>query len=297
METWVNKYSPDSLENIILNDSTRKLFSDYIKKNNLPCITLAGRPGIGKTTCANILVNSLKGCNHIYINASSENGIDTVRNKISDFVDCQSIGGGLKVVILDEADGLTRDGQKCLRSIMEKDLDDTRFILTCNTIDDIIPPIRSRGPVINIRYKFTDVVKHIFSILIREKVKFEDKDKIIIINKIKKYYPDIRQIINVMEQCCISGAYTDAKVDTNDDADNIIDYILENLKYPSKCREHWIKNEAVFNSDYLRLAAKLMNKFDDAETLLVLGEKYYQLNIVLDKEIGFYMMVLQLSKL
>jgi replication factor C small subunit len=291
MSTWVDKHKPKCLDDVIMDADTRDMFKGYLEKGDICSMTLSGVAGIGKTTTARVLTDMLDNCDARYINASDENGIDTVRTKIRNIMDMQAIGGGLKVIILDEADGLTKDGQNCLRNMIETDLEDTRFILTCNDVSKVIDPITSRCPIINLSYTLKEATQRVFEILVEEGVDVA-KHKNEALKLVKQHFPDMRSTIHAVERAFSTGKYVDleAKVLTN--GDTVIDYILENIKNHVSCRSYWLSMEGSFNNDYVKLGTMLMNRFEDPTMLLYLGEKNYQLNVVKDKEIGFYQMVL-----
>jgi len=224
---WVERYRPQILNDYIGNDSIKETFNAYIEKQDIPHILLFGPQGTGKTSLAKILTNNIN-CDYLYINASSERGIDTFRDKVKDF----ARGSGfkpLKIVILDESDAITAEGQAALRNMMETYSFHTRFILTCNYVEKIIPPIISRCQTFEIKpINKTDVAKKLVYILQNEKVSFTKEDIKFII---ETYYPDIRKVINFAQQSNINGAlkiYKDNAVD--------LDFhkkIVEILKYPN----------------------------------------------------------------
>ena len=297
MDSWVEKYKPKSLDDIIMGDELKEMFRGYLEKNTICSMTLAGTAGIGKTTTANIITEQIPNCNVRYINASDENGIDVVRTKIKDFVEMAPFENGLKVLILDEADGLTKDSQKCLRSLMESDMEDTRFILTCNNPTNIIEPIYSRCPLVDISYNISEVIKRAGKVLKQEGVDVV-KNQNQIIDIVKKHFPDIRTILNVLERSFITGDYVDIDDMTIKGADEVIDFILENIQDHAKCRKYWKDNSGKFNNNYDKLGVSLLHRFtDDINVMSILGDKYYQLNIVTDKEIGFFLMVIALKGL
>ena len=164
-DIWVEKYRPSSLDEIILNTNTRNYFNTIKEQNNIPNVLFVGRPGIGKTSLAKIVVNDLLKCQYLYINASDENGIDTIRTKVLNFAQTKSLFGDVKVIILDECDGLSIDAQKALRNSIEEYHDLTRFILTANYKHKIIPALQSRCQIIDITYEKNDYIAKLISIV------------------------------------------------------------------------------------------------------------------------------------
>lgn len=192
---WVEKYRPSTLENYIGNDTLKAKLAQYIDTQDIPHLLFYGTAGTGKTTAAKILVKNID-CDYMFINASDERGIDTVRDKIKGFA--STVGfAPLKIIVLDEADFLGREAQPALRNLMEAYSASTRFILTANYVERIIDPLISRTQV----YKLTppskkEVAKQIADILKTENVEYESKTVVQIVNA---YYPDIRKIIGTAQ--------------------------------------------------------------------------------------------------
>ncbi len=148
---WVEKYRPRKLTEYVGNEHLVKKVGSYIKNDDIPHLLLYGKAGTGKTTLARIIVNDILGCNFLYINASDESGIDVIRHNITNFAQTKSFDGGIKVVILDEADGLTPQAQAALRNTMETYAKYCRFILTANYRHKIIPALQSRCQSLNLK--------------------------------------------------------------------------------------------------------------------------------------------------
>ena len=139
---FVEKYRPDTLDNYIGNEHLKSKVEHYLETGDLPHLLLFGKAGTGKTTLAKILVKNIE-CDYLYINASDENNVDTVRNKVKQFA--STVGfKDMKVIILDECDYITPNAQAALRNLMETFSKHCRFILTCNYVERIIDPIQSR---------------------------------------------------------------------------------------------------------------------------------------------------------
>lgn len=189
---FVEKYRPIDLSTYIGNEQTKAKVGRFIASGDVPHLLFSGSPGTGKTTLAKIIANSVNA-DVMYINASDENSVDTVREKIKGFA--SSVGfKDLKIVILDEADYISPNAQAALRNLMETFSQHTRFILTCNYVDRIIDAIVSRTQQFQIiPPSKIEVAKHVAWVLNEEQVTFDLKDIKLLIDS---YYPDIRKILN-----------------------------------------------------------------------------------------------------
>lgn len=192
---WTERYRPDTLEGYVGNDALKAKLQQYIETQDIPHLLFYGTAGTGKTTAAKILVKNID-CDYMFINASDERGIDTVRDKIKGFA--STVGfKPLKIVVLDEADFLGREAQPALRNMMEAYSATTRFILTANYIERIIDPLVSRTQV----YKLTPPSKKEAALKLSDILKTEnvEYDKQTIVQIVHAYYPDIRKIINTAQ--------------------------------------------------------------------------------------------------
>ena len=241
------------------------------------------------------MVNNVLDCQYLYINASDENGIDTIRSKVVGFSQTKSLDGKHKVVILDEADGITIDGQRALRNTMEEYSSMTRFILTANYKHKIIPAIQSRTQFFDLAPPFDDVVKRVVDIVKEEGIKVEKDDKVNLVGLIKQGYPDIRKILNSIQKANINGKFTiDHKVDNND----IINVIHKHIgsKTVLKLRKYLIENENEFQGDYHNLMKQYLNfvytsSLDDnkkRQYIVTISDHMYKDVFVLDKEINAF---------
>jgi replication factor C small subunit len=199
---FVEKYRPTSLDLYVGNDDLKGFIRGCIEQNSIPHLLLYGIQGTGKTTLAKLIVKNIK-CDHIYINASNERNIDTIRDIVVSFASTSSFNP-LKVVILDEADFLTPVAMAALRAVMEQFSAKTRFILTCNYIEKIIDPLISRCQAFNVKPPEMRVVyDHITTnILDVEGITYNKKD---VANIIKANYPDIRLTINTIQSQVIDN--------------------------------------------------------------------------------------------
>lgn len=299
---WVQKYRPVTLDEMVLSEENRKFFSSI--KDEIPNLLFVGTPGIGKTSIARIIVQDILKCQYLYINASDENGIDTIRSKVSGFSQTKSIDGALKVVILDEADGITLDGQRALRNIMEEYSAFTRFILTANYKHKIIPAIQSRTQYFDLNPDIHSVVNRVLLILKKEKVTIPPSEQVNLVRTIKDNFPDIRKIINTVQKYSVSGTFeVKEKLQRNEIVDKIHSNISNNRVL--ELRKYLIENENEFQGDYANLLKLYLNFLYSSDidgdkkrqAIIFISEYLYRDAFVLDKEINAFACFCQLEKL
>ena len=293
----VEKYRPSELENYVGNKSIKKSIAQYLDQNDIQNLIFYGPAGTGKTTLAKLIVKNLN-CDHLYINASDERGIETIRDKVQGFASVASFKP-LKVIILDEADFLTIQAQASLRNIIETFSRTTRFIMTCNFVERIIDPLQSRCHVLKIVPPTKqDVARHLSWILEQEKIRYEMQDLVPLVNQ---YYPDLRKCINTIQLSTIDN---DLKLDKSIlVSSNYIDKVINALSEGSKFNKIDCYNnirqiiadanvddfDELFRALYTRASDYLEHKEGTASILI--NEHQYKANFRIDKEINIMSLI------
>lgn len=278
---WTEKYRSQTLDQYIGNSELKTTIGSWIIKNDIPHLLLYGKAGTGKTTLAKLITQNID-CDMMYINASDENGIDTIRDKVKSFASTSTFRP-LKVVILDESDYLTINAQASLRNIIETFSAKTRFILTCNYVERIIEPLQSRCQAFKIEtLSKPDIARHIAYILNTEEVKFNPKDLAEIINN---YYPDIRKIINVTQQHNIDGELMINKIEAKFDISDVVKLIQSKDAF-RLVRQYLVDNNITDFEPIYRALYDELGK-DNGMITMTLAEYQYKHMFVVDKEINF----------
>jgi replication factor C small subunit len=300
---WVEKYRPSTLNDIILTDDVRNFFETITSET--PHIFLWGRAGTGKTSLAKLIVNDILKCQYLYINASDENGVDTIRNKVISFAQTKSFDGNIKIIILDEADGLTKEGQRILRNVMEEYSSNVRFILTANYYNEIIEPIESRCLIFNLKPTLNSSIERCLNILKTENVNVPENIRDILKDFIENRNYDLRRVINDLQKFSIDGNFQ--LIVTNNVTTQIAQNILKSLIKKESVldiRNYIISQEVMFESNYQKLLKEIfdviynlkLSEQNKKELLLEIGEYMYRDNMVLDHEINFFCCILSLEK-
>jgi replication factor C small subunit len=295
---WIEKYRPDSLKDVVADKEMLSRISSFLElpKENLPHLLFVGSPGLGKTTCAKIIANTVTE-DIMYVNASEERGIDKSR-EISSFCSLMPFDeSGLKIVILDEFDNMTTDAQLSLKNTMEEFSEFARFILTCNYISKVDSAIQSRTQMFN----FADtpkkeIAQRLVNILQMEDVKPINaaRDLKLIINQ---YYPDIRQMVGALQRFSNQGIF---KVDKDQLQDSHTDLLIESLK-----KGDWqtiqaklcgvVPYETLFNQIFNN--AEAISQKYCVDIMMAVGEgKRFDANVA-DRQMNFMYVVLQVMRI
>ena len=285
MELWVEKYRPQILEDYVGNEVIKNKIADYLKQGSIQNLLFHGVAGTGKTTLAKLIAKNLN-CDLLYINASDERGIDTIRDKIIPFASSMSFND-VKIVILDEADYLTPQAQATLRNTIESCSKTTRFILTCNYLERIISPLQSRCQTFEITPPSkTEVIEHVSTITAEEamlEVSVNDIQKVV-----NTHYPDIRKIINTIQGSIVDGV---CKIDDNSLknsqlGDKIVDALEKKLKL-SVIRQILADSGAREFDGLFKVLYDNVSKYTnrEGEAILIIAKYQYEYTFVLEKEI------------
>lgn len=291
---WVEKYRPHTIADCILPEEYKSTFQSYVDRKEIPHLLLCGGPGTGKTTVARALCDEI-GCDYLMINGSDESGIDTFRVKIKNYASAMSLGGGKKVIIIDEADYLNPNStQPAMRAAMEEFAHNCTFIMTCNFKNRIIEPLHSRCAVIEFKLRKEDkpkmaagFMKRAAEILANEKIPF---DKAVLVEVVKKHFPDYRRILNELQRYSVSG-----KIDSGiltSIADVSLNDLIVSLKDQNfGAMRKWV---ADFGGDdpakiYRKIYDSLYDVMDKStipNAVLILAKYQYQSAFVADQELN-----------
>ena len=294
----VEKHRPTTLDGYVGNENIKNSISQYLSQNDIQNLIFYGPAGTGKTTLAKLIVNNLN-CDYLYINASDERGIETIRDKVAGFASSASFKP-LKVVILDEADFLTIQAQASLRNVIETFSRNTRFILTCNYVERIIDPLQSRCQVLKIvpPSKAT-VAQHLAYILDKEGISYQLEDIKAITNQ---FYPDLRKCLNTIQ------------LSTQDNKLIIDKSILVSSRYMDQVLRELVQKkpswsnirQIIINANiqdfeelyrYLYENASLYAEEREGMVAVYINEYSYQANFRIDKEINAMALIAKLIEL
>ena len=297
MELWVEKYRPTTLEEYVGNETIKSKIADYLRQGSIQNLLFHGVAGTGKTTLAKLIAKNLN-CDLLYINASDERGIDTIRDKIIPFASSMSFND-IKIVILDEADYLTPQAQATLRNTIESCSKTTRFILTCNYLERIISPLQSRCQTFEIiPPSKTEVNNKCKSILSKEDISYENNDVLTVIDT---HYPDIRKIINTIQGSIVDGVIKidDTSLKNTQLGGLIVDALIRKAKLSEIRQIIADSGSREFDDLFKYIYDKSNTLFGDkeGEAILIIAKYQYEYTFVLEKEICIAAMLKKLLEI
>lgn len=293
---FVEKYRPQTIEDTILPKRLKDTFQEFVKQNEIPNLMLCGSAGVGKTTVAKALCNEL-GADYIVINGSDEGRlIDTLRTKIKNFASTVSLGGGPKVVILDEADYISADSvQPALRNFIEEFSSNCRFIFTCNYKNRIIPPLHSRTTVIDFsltpkdkQLLATQFHRRLCEICDSEGIKYDDK---VLVELILKFFPDFRRCLNEVQRYGVGGEIDTGLLATlsEEKLTPLID-MLQDKNWSGMRKWVGANSDNDFNTLYRKVFDALEKRLEPSSipaSVLIIADFQYKSAFAMDSEINF----------
>jgi len=304
-ELWTEKYRPVDLDGYVFRDDAQKeQVAGWVKSGSIPHLLFSGAPGVGKTTLAKILIHQLGIDEYdlLEINASRENSVDTIRDKITGFVQTMPFGE-FKVVLLDEADYITPNGQAALRGVMETYHASARFILTCNYPNRIIPALHSRCQGFHIeRVDVTEFTARMATVLVTEGVEF-DLDTLD--TYVKATYPDLRKCLNMCQMNSTSGQLISPK---GDEGGAVKDWKLDvvNLFKAGRVKEARIllcssvrpeEMEEVYRWMYDNLDLWSDDTMKQDQAIVIIRQGIVNIPMMADQEINLSATLVELSQL
>ena len=303
-ELWTEKYRPDTLDGYVFRDEAQKnQVAGWVASGMIPHLLFSGSPGVGKTTLAKILINQLELNEYdvLEINASRENSVDAVREKITNFVATMPFGE-FKIVLLDEADYISPNGQAALRGVMETYASSARFILTCNYPNKVIPALHSRCQGFHIdKIDTTEFTARIATVLVTEGIEI-DLDTLD--SYVKATYPDLRKCINLVQMNTVDGKLVKPQESDNSTADYrlaVVDLfkqgkILEARKLLcTQVRPEEMDEVFRWMYDNLELWGTTQEQHDAA--VLIIAKGLRNIPMVADQEINLAATLVELSQI
>ena len=306
-EFWTEEFAPKTMDDIVLTDDLKQYFVNLLASKSRFNILLAGSPGIGKTTIAKIIAEELNA-SVLFIPCGIEGTVATAQGKLKTFCESLSMEGKPKLVILDELDSAsgTQDNsfQKTLRNIISES-PDTMFIGTCNYIEKVIEPLQSRLRVKKLSFTKVDLLSRIKFILDKKNIKYTKKSVVSFVETvIKNIYPDIRQILSILQTSCSTGELIVTESTSQNVNKSFLSELIEkttNVGNLLQLREFYIQSKSKID-DYRVFGGVVFNEvinrgiITHPETVLKMSDIIYQMNVVIDPEIQFFALLTLINK-
>jgi replication factor C small subunit len=301
---WCEKYAPKTISDCILPDSLKSKFQEFVKGGKVPNLILSGGPGVGKTTVAKALCYELDA-DMMFMNASSERGIDEVRTRMFGFASTTSLNRKRKILILDEADNLTPDAQKALRAAIEELQNNCSFVMTCNYKNKLIPALHSRCSVIDFNIDKKERPKMAAKFFERVCTILDDTsityDKKVVAKFIERYFPDYRRTLNELQTLSSNGTIDAGSLSIASSVGTKELIPLLKDKNFAEVRKWTLDNldndvNIIITSCYHDLYEKLKPE-SIPEAIAIMAEYQYKAAFVVDQELNLNAMFVQLMAL
>ena len=281
---WVEKYRPTKLNELAAAKELKLFLHKCIKEQNIPNVLLHGKAGCGKNSIVSIIRNSINAA-YLVINASEERGIDTIRDKVMQFALSAAWDVPLKIVVMNEADGLMSTAQDSLRELIETSSANCRFIFTCNYVSRIIDPIISRCTEFELSPEPKEIASRLYQIYSAENIKFDDTFIPLII---KKYGVDIRKMINESQKIYASFGELSSIALQNTHSNIYFDFFDRILSETSVKKISDITKKMLFNDDiYSAFKDYMVEKYDNAEAVVIIGDWAWKSRSMADRDLAF----------
>lgn len=286
---WCEKYRPAKIKDVLMPTRIREEISSYIKDGQIPHLIMTGTPGLGKTTVAYAIANEI-GADLLFINASMENGVDTIRNKVIQFASTASFEGNLKIIFMDEADKMTKASQDMLRPITEEFSQNTRFIFTGNYKNQFSDALQSRCTPIDLSIRKEEkeemtmkAWKRCMEILTNENITFDKKT---VASIVTRYYPDMRRVMNALQKASTSGRIDEITLSESIPTDKLYES-MRNKKF-GEVRKWVAENSGDYQDVFRDIYEQLLTLFAGPsipQVVMLLDQYQDRMTRVADQEI------------
>ena len=305
-ESWTEEFAPKSLEEMVLSKEIKDRIRGLVDSRTKFSCTFAGEAGIGKTTIAKLIAKELNA-SVLFIPCGVEGTVATAQGKVKRFCESMAMDGKPKIVLLDELDSAsgTQDNsfQKTMRNIISESTD-TMFIGTCNYVEKVIEPLRSRMRIVGLKFSAKDLFARVKEILDSKGIRYtRDTLREFVDVTLRRNYPDIRRIISILQSSCATGELVVEKSGTGSGDADLADAIIEkafSVEGILDVRKFYLQEKSKID-DYRTLAGTIFSrvldsgKVTDPRTILKMSDIIYQMNVVIDPEIQFFAMITLLN--